>query len=606
MKYCLVLIVWLATAGSVFGKQSPWEIHLWHQQAHMKNEAARALVLAQLAAAYRTSGLTIEEDSVMVLASDAVSLSGQPAIAFAIHKWYASKEEHHNPKLALLSVAEMLQLGSAHANPEWQADAHAAAARLHLDANRPEHALAEARQAWHYATMRGVADNRAIDAWVLLGESQEKVGDKEEAFRSYLNAQYAAAKTGSLSEQSTVLAKLSAFYRIIGDYSKAKEYRKKQIQLDRERGADSASQMRNENEWALLLFRNGEWEAAQLSSARVIAFAKRTGNKKLLDEAFQILRTQLVENGKIAELRSLYLKEHPDEFRRITTENPLLHHRLMAFFAEQEGKPDEAAAWYAAAEKIFPPGDAMLLQRVRFQQRYGEFLLRQGDREGARQRLKLAYNDAEKKSGFAPFAIQTATLLDSLAKLDGDYVEAYRFSKLAEHARMRQEAAASEDKLLQLELETEARTRALDEERLEEKTRRRHNLQYTGIIIGIALAFLIVLLLPSAHVSPRKLRIISFLTFILLFEFIILIADGIFHHWTHGEPWQMILLKLVFIAGLSQVHHWMEHRLAHYLATHQPLTEVRRTVTSWWKKDKQHQTTTGPIVEPTESTDEIF
>ncbi len=448
-----------------------------------------------------------------------------------------------------------------------------------------------------------------VHTLLLLGKCYELSGEKMEAFRCYLNARYAASRRGNEAEQSMVLESLATFYARVEDFAKAKEYYQKQLVLDRRRNIDSAALMRTEIFLANMQFENAEESQAHLRIRRVIRYAGRQPNQRLLTDAFTIIRSYLVDHGKIGELETLYVKEFPEELHRIKTDNPLLHVRLMAFMAEHDSLYGNAGQWYAKADSAFPTDGANVFQRMRFQQRYGEFLLRQGDLAAAGARLSTAHELAL-RHGFQPFVLEAATLLDSLARRQGDYVKAYRYARLAEDARRQQQTAAQSDKLLQLELETEARTRALYETQAKEAINRRFNIQYTGIIIGIALLFLVILLLPSAHISPRKLRVISFLTFILLFEFIILIADLFFHDWTHGEPWKLILIKLVFIAGLSQVHHLLEHRLARYLAQHEPLTELRRRITSWWKRDTQHQTSTAPHphppVEPTESTDEIF
>jgi hypothetical protein len=46
------------------------------------------------------------------------------------------------------------------------------------------------------------------------------------------------------------------------------------------------------------------------------------------------------------------------------------------------------------------------------------------------------------------------------------------------------------------------------------------------------------------------------------------LADKQIHHMTHGDPLQILLIKIVLIALLLPLHHWLEHKVIHYLMRH--------------------------------------
>ncbi len=94
-----------------------------------------------------------------------------------------------------------------------------------------------------------------------------------------------------------------------------------------------------------------------------------------------------------------------------------------------------------------------------------------------------------------------------------------------------------------------------------------YNVQYMGITIGIAIVFLLLVLMGIFKVSEATIKTIGFFAFILLFEFIILLADAKIHHWTHGEPLPILGIKIVLIAMLLPLHHWLEHKVVSYLAS---------------------------------------
>jgi hypothetical protein len=108
-------------------------------------------------------------------------------------------------------------------------------------------------------------------------------------------------------------------------------------------------------------------------------------------------------------------------------------------------------------------------------------------------------------------------------------------------------------------------------EREKLQTTRRHNIQYMAILLLIGASFLLLLLLGSFKVPRWAITEMGFFSFIFLFEFIILLIDGWLHHATHGEPWKILAVKIVLIGALSPLHHWLQHRVVHYLHTHQLL-----------------------------------
>jgi predicted neutral ceramidase superfamily lipid hydrolase len=108
-----------------------------------------------------------------------------------------------------------------------------------------------------------------------------------------------------------------------------------------------------------------------------------------------------------------------------------------------------------------------------------------------------------------------------------------------------------------------------------QQTQRRNNIQYSLILILILSSFVVLLMLGSFKVSATLIHLIGFISFIFLFEFIILLADFKIHHLTHGEPLKMLGIKIILIAFLLPLHHWLEKRVTHYLV-HKRITLFRR------------------------------
>jgi hypothetical protein len=122
-----------------------------------------------------------------------------------------------------------------------------------------------------------------------------------------------------------------------------------------------------------------------------------------------------------------------------------------------------------------------------------------------------------------------------------------------------------------LGVEIDLENKRTDREKIakEEKVRKRNNLQYMGISAFIIALFIGLVALGKLKVKPWFIRALGFISFILLFEFIVLLIDGQLHTLTHGEPLPILLIKIVIIAFLLPFHHWLEHKVIHYLMRQQ-------------------------------------
>ena len=80
-----------------------------------------------------------------------------------------------------------------------------------------------------------------------------------------------------------------------------------------------------------------------------------------------------------------------------------------------------------------------------------------------------------------------------------------------------------------------------------ERTSRRDNLQYSVIFIAILVLFGAVLFMGFINVSERMAEGIIFFSFLILFEFLLVLADPYIDRWSGGAPG----IKLLFNAGIA-------------------------------------------------------
>ena len=64
---------------------------------------------------------------------------------------------------------------------------------------------------------------------------------------------------------------------------------------------------------------------------------------------------------------------------------------------------------------------------------------------------------------------------------------------------------------------------------------------------------------------------------------------------THGEPWKDLLFMIALAALLVPLHHWLEHRVLHYLTSHNRLTSAGQHIRKkLFRRTKEDFDSTSP------------
>ena len=97
--------------------------------------------------------------------------------------------------------------------------------------------------------------------------------------------------------------------------------------------------------------------------------------------------------------------------------------------------------------------------------------------------------------------------------------------------------------------------------KLQEKVTRRNNLQYSMIFLGILLVFGLILSLGFVKMSTTIAEGLIFFAFLLLFEFLLVLADPYTDSWTGGEPMYKLLLNALLAGCIFPAHAFFERTL---------------------------------------------
>lgn len=187
------------------------------------------------------------------------------------------------------------------------------------------------------------------------------------------------------------------------------------------------------------------------------------------------------------------------------------------------------------------------------------------------------YSKADSNEGFLnniDARIERYANLDTLYSNKGNYEKAYHYKTLWMQYKDSAAVLSKDGDLVVLEIENE-------NQRQEAETRANHNIQYMGITAGIASVFILLVLLGVFSSSTTIIRGLSFFAFIFFFEFLILLFDTAIHELTHGEPWKVLSIKIVLIAMLLPLHHYIEHKVVNHLLQRKKISFLR------WKKTQQ-------------------
>jgi hypothetical protein len=382
------------------------------------------------------------------------------------------------------------------------------------------------------------------------------------AFKKFMLALNLAETIHEDKLKITIYERIAYFYAKINQKEKAKDYYVKAIEQSKAI-KDSVNEMYNYQNIILLYAQNKEFTVAK-------EYLKMLQNKVGTNETFKQFAIS-------AELRIIYYEDEknlPEFFRKnsemfanfrkygMNSEND----RIKGILFTYEGKMDSALYYLNSAKKIISPNDINGIMSLNGS--YAIYFQKNNKYLEAAKYLELNIPLAKQ--------IQSLTAEKEIyTDLDSMYIKAGDKQKEVANKLLLFTVKDSLDKqqkandLLTVEIDIENKRNERDRIIKEEKITKRNNLQYLGISAAIISLFIGLVALGRLKVKAWFIRSLGFISFILLFEFIILLIDQQLHDFTHGEPLPILLIKIVIIAFLLPLHHWLEHQVIHYLLRHE-------------------------------------
>lgn len=419
-------------------------------------------------------------------------------------------------------------------------------------------------------------DSFKITTLLKYGDVQQQYGDKIKAFKNFLAAREIAEKT---KEEKTklyinrVYSYLISLYTGLESYDKAIDYLYKLLHHYRT--------IKNVDSQLDVLARIG----STYSNAKKFIAAKGV-YEQMGQLADSVKNTTIKTRSKIGMLNAIlesddklpalaYLRNNPDILDVFYKSGYVytIHFGLGNMFSALK-MYDSANIYYEKAKPEIMQKNSYQ-EQLEFNLQYAVHLFHTNKHQASIQYLTSAATQADSLK-IATAKLAAVEYLDSCYQKMGDYKQAFFYNSLRDKIKkdIDEKSKAKDVLLLEIENENKRAERLAQEEA--EAIQKRHNWQYMAIIIGILSLFSLLAVLGVFHVPVKWVRALGFIAFIFLFEFIILIFDTWIHHATHGEPLKILSIKVVLIAVLLPLHHWLEHKALDFITTRKKLDILKK------------------------------
>ncbi len=408
-------------------------------------------------------------------------------------------------------------------------------------------------------------DSLLCEAYTSISYTWDVSGNKLSRFQSLLTAREFAEKSGDHYLITNSYINIAAFYRETEQYEKCKDY----YILAIEKG-------RSWNEWHVVL--NGmrgmgqSYAAERKTDMGLMWYNKAMSLADSLDFKVYKLNINLdllnyYFNNESPQKGLAYLYSHPDVLKFINDFGISFElNKLYAANKENLNQFDSALYYMNIAAPYEYAQTQNYEEKFFFTSEWANILKEMGNKDAVKEKLLLAKSFADSAGDFDKQQ-DISNRLDSAYLAIGDYKNAYYYYSRYNFYKDTLDALGRQKDILNIEIENTNKRAEQQKLQEESRLRRRDNIEYMGITAAIATIFIVLVLFGVFRMSPAVIKALGFFAFIFLFEFITLLLDTQIHAITHGEPWKILAIKIILIAMLLPLHHWLEEKMLHYLTS---------------------------------------
>lgn len=422
-------------------------------------------------------------------------------------------------------------------------------------------------------------DSVQVATSIQVGKVHQERSDVVMAFKVFTNAQNIALKSGNELLLPGVYHAMANLYKKLGKEEDAKKYINRSLLINK--AHNNIPGQVNDN---IFLAKVSNYTAGKIFLQEALKLAESLNSVPLKIEAETILFSHMVLKEQPSVLFA-FLKDHPELTDMYLNTGPSYLDWKRGIIFLYANQPDSALTYFKRAEPAFNSGYD-LTSRKGFFTEYALCNQLLNNIPDAIKYYEKSYELSRSSLDLRGSKSNTGEL-KKLYEKQGDYEHAYQYGLLYDQYRDSVDQLGKERDLALLEIENVKSQQLREEEVARQKLQRMYNLQYMMITVAVIIVFILLIVVGMFKVSAFTIRAMGFLSMIFLFEFIILILDNWIHHITHGEPLKVLLIKIGIISIILPVHHYLEHRLIHYLLSRHLITVRGRLAEySFFRKKK--------------------
>ncbi len=403
-------------------------------------------------------------------------------------------------------------------------------------------------------------DSAKVICAIQLGNVYLQKSDVLSAFKNYTNASNMAVESENESLLPPVLHAIAVLYKKLGKDEIAKSYLFRSLALNKKK-----KNINGQINDYIFLAKLSNYMAGKEYLQLAATLADSIHSVPMKIEAQKILFKYMLLEEKPAYVLA-YLEGQPELRNVFMNTGPDYLNWQLAEIYMYGGMTDSAIHYFRKAEASFNSGYDLTSKRNFFSE-FADCLQQQQNIPAAISYYSKSFDLSKQTSDLSGLKY-SANQLKNLYYQQGDYKTAFDYSLQYDHYKDSADQLGKEKDLALLEIENETKQQQRDAEFAALKLERKYNLQYMLITVIIATVFVLLLMIGMFKVSTFTIRTLGFFSLIFLFEFILLLLEKWIHTITHGEPWKSWLIKIGIISFLLPIHHFLEHKLIHYLLSH--------------------------------------
>ena len=545
-----------------------------------KSDDDRITTLADLAEYYAVFNLNEKADSVLQKALSITELSEDKKILQKIlfntsvtsfNLW--SSQQTFEKSISIIEKG--LKYAEEINNPLLEAEAYVKLAGIYRRRNLFVEAIEHTSKAFSALANAKDKDSVNVELYCELGDIYLAKTDAVAACKNY-NIAFEIAYRNKLNTcQSKMYHRFSDLYNSFNNKETAKEYLMQSLQLNLKK---------NDTEGVFLDY----IDLARITDKReyiekAISIAEQLKSLKYTVTAKRLMFYWLMVKGKNSKETFAFLNENPAVVQYIQNTNAGALTWERGNIYKYAGKYDSALFYYRIAEPDIIAAQNQTLV-INMYSSIAQTYLQNREPDKAKEYYQKTLELAVKSDQIKIIA-DVSSALSKIYAGQKDYAQAYNYSLQADSANNIIQANAGKDKMLMMQMDRENTKQEMDRIETATKLARKNNLQLMAITICISIFFILMIFIGMFEVSKTVIKIIGYFAFISLFEFIILLLDHPIVDFTNGEPLKIWLCKILLIALLVPIQHFMEKRVIAYLQSRE-LLEARKhfSFIKWWQK----------------------